>query len=95
MVNDMTRAEAYWILEEIRKESFSADYAQALGIAQETIEFVDLMPKDMVPVVHGVWMNDGMGDMLTIWKCSLCGYRQQGAFMRYCPNCGAKMKVGE
>lgn len=39
----MTRAEAYWILEEIRKESFSADYAEALGIAQEAIEFVDLM----------------------------------------------------
>lgn len=46
---------------------------------------------DAVPVVHGRWMNDGMGDMLTIWKCSLCGYRQQGAFMRYCPNCGARM----
>ena len=46
---------------------------------------------DVVPVVHGRWMNDGMGDMLAIWKCSLCGYRQQGAFMRYCPNCGARM----
>ena len=48
----MTRAEAYWVLEEIRKESFSADYVEALGIAQETIEFVDLMPSDMVAVVR-------------------------------------------
>lgn len=47
----MTKAEAYWILEEMRKECFSADYAEALGIAQETIEFVDLMPKDMCRVV--------------------------------------------
>lgn len=49
---DMTKVDAYWILEEMRKECFSKDYAEALGIAQETIEFVDLMPKDMVAVVR-------------------------------------------
>ena len=81
----MTRAEAYWILEEIRKESFSADYVAALGIAQETIEFVDLMPKDMVPVVHGEWISHEGYD-----ECNLC-HNKSIYGHNYCPNCGARM----
>lgn len=47
----MTRAEAYWLIKEIRRECVHVDHVKALGIALETIEFVDLMPKDMARVV--------------------------------------------
>lgn len=39
----MTKAEAYWILDELRKERLSELYGEACGIAQECIEFADLM----------------------------------------------------
>ena len=48
----MTRVEAYHILGEMYNETFSAEQAQALSIAQDDIEFVDLMPNDMVAVVR-------------------------------------------
>ena len=86
----MNRSEAYWILEEIRKESFSADYAEALGIAQETIEFVDLMPNDMVPVVrcknckHGLPCRDGYvrcshpsGKVILMMSSDFCSYGER------------------
>lgn len=49
-VNDMTRAEAYWILHEMMVETFSGDQSKALSIALNDIQFVDLMPNDTVPV---------------------------------------------
>ena len=52
MVNDMTRAEAYWVLHEMMVETFSADQSKALSIALNDIQFVDLMPDDTVPVVR-------------------------------------------
>lgn len=48
----MTKADAYWLIEELRKESFSKTYEEAFGIAQECIELVDLMPEHYVPVVR-------------------------------------------
>lgn len=51
-VNDMTRAEAYWVLHEMMVETFSADQSKALSIALNDIQFVDLMPDDTVPVVR-------------------------------------------
>jgi hypothetical protein len=51
-VNDMTRAEAYWILHEMMVETFSADQSKALSIALHDIQFVDLMPSDTIPVVR-------------------------------------------
>ena len=48
----MTRVEAYHILGEMLGETFSAEQAEALSIAQDDIEFVDLMPNDVVAVVR-------------------------------------------
>lgn len=48
----MTRLEAYHILSELWSNATSEAHAQALSIAQNDIEFVDLMPDDMVAVVR-------------------------------------------
>lgn len=47
----MKRSEAYHILGKMW-ENATAEQAEALSIAQEDIEFVDLMPEDMVAVVR-------------------------------------------
>ena len=63
----MKRSEAFHILEEM------CDFAtetqrQAIGMAQNDIEFVDLMPDDMVAVV----------------RCKDCKHMSRGAHGRYC-----------
>jgi hypothetical protein len=47
----MKRSEAYHILGKMW-ENATTEQAEALSIAQNDIEFVDLMPKDMVAVVR-------------------------------------------
>ena len=47
----MKRSEAYHILDKMW-ENATAEQAEALSIAQNDIEFVDLMPEDMVAVVR-------------------------------------------
>ena len=47
----MKRSEAYAILGRMWEDA-TAEQAKALSIAQDDIEFVDLMPKDMVAVVR-------------------------------------------
>lgn len=47
----MKRSEAYHILGKMW-ENATAEQAEALSIAQKDIEFVDLMPVDMVAVVR-------------------------------------------
>ena len=48
---------------------------------------------DAIPVVHGKWVKET--DRFYHWHCSEC---QQvwgfiAKFMKYCPNCGAKMEM--
>lgn len=50
-MNDMTRLEAYRILGKMWGEA-TPEQAEAICMAQNDIEFVDLMPKDMVAVVR-------------------------------------------
>ena len=64
----MTRVEAYHILGEMWKETFSAEQAEALSIAQDDIEFVDLMPDDVVPVT----------------RCKDCKHSDLIDYTRYC-----------
>ena len=48
---------------------------------------------DAVPVVHGRWESVEAKPRL-IYSCSVCGEKwAYGAifYMKYCPNCGAKM----
>lgn len=49
----MTKAEAYWILDELRKEFLSELYGEAFGIAQECIELVDLMQERNPTMTNG------------------------------------------
>ena len=66
----MKRVEAYHVLARMQAETFSAEEAQALEIALNDIEFVDLMPNDMVAVV----------------RCKDCEYRMlygKAPFMYY------------
>ncbi len=60
----MTRVEAYNILGDLWYEVTSKE-AEAINIAQDAIQFVDLMPKDMVAVV----------------RCSVCKHWEKGGFM--------------
>lgn len=50
-VNDMTRAEAYWILGKMWVDA-TAEQKEAISMAQNDLEAMDLMPKDMIPVVR-------------------------------------------
>lgn len=51
MVNDMTRVEAYHILGKMWEDA-TPEQAEAISMAQNDIQFVDLMPDDMVAVVR-------------------------------------------
>ena len=60
----------------------------------------DLGTVELVPVVHGKWITDGLGDGEKI--CSVCRryalythrYRYDQYLTGYCPSCGAKMDGG-
>lgn len=53
---------------------------------------------DVVEVRHGEWLDngernrDGTLKPFTI-SCSVCGSSAGHSWMKYCPNCGAKMNV--
>ena len=47
----MTRVEAYHILGDLWYEATSKE-KEAINIAQDAVQFVDLMPKDMISVVR-------------------------------------------
>lgn len=63
--------------------------------------------EDVAPVVHGKWVDkgwdgdflwriDGKGNCWHIISCSVCGRNLCGCPKTdYCPNCGAKMDLGE
>ena len=51
---------------------------------------------DVVEVRHGKWVDNGERDSRGVPKpfaisCSVCGSSAGNSWMRYCPNCGAKM----
>ena len=51
---------------------------------------------DVVEVRHGEWMDNGDRDRNGAVKpfaisCSVCGSSAGTSWMKYCPNCGAKM----
>lgn len=51
MMANMKRSEAYHILGKMWEDA-TPEQAEAISIAQDDIEFVDLMPEDMVFVVR-------------------------------------------
>lgn len=81
----------------------SGDYATAW------CEISKLSAADVAPVKYGSWVYDpnGMDWDLGAWICSECGCKNDNLGMdnrikpllfegsKYCPNCGAKMDLGE
>lgn len=51
------------------------------------------MLKEYKPVVHAKWIHKGQRVHLGVnwWACSVCGGESGAQWMRYCPNCGARM----
>ena len=51
---------------------------------------------DAAPVQHGHWIHDGPAFKGGVdwYRCSVCGCRDVVEWMKYCPNCGAKMDGG-
>lgn len=48
-------------------------------------------PADVLPVVHGKWIEKQDKDGKTYGVCSCCGYKQYAGHLKYCPECGGKM----
>ena len=76
----------------------------------ECVDRVENFPTaDVAPVKYGKWVYDsnGMDWGLGAWICSECGCKNNNLGMdnrikpllfegsKYCPNCGAKMDLGE
>jgi len=82
----MTKAEAYWILEELRKECFSSLYAEAFGIAQECIEFADLMSERNQTMTNADHIRSMTDEELKVFLCGIAATNCCGACMvqEYC-----------
>ena len=92
----MERHKAYWHLHELWSDA-SEKQREALSIAMQDIEFVDLMLKDAVPVQRGRWIEHEIPDEPlygTDYECSVCGKFHHDNW-NYCPDCGAKMDLEE
>ena len=91
----MKRSEAFFILDEMYEGATGAQ-RKALDMAKSDLEFVDLMPYELAPVVHGEWVlveyQSSQFGVDQEYQCSICGTPTDEEFRtRYCPNCGAKM----
>lgn len=61
-------------------------------------ELAAIPAADVVPVVHGRWIDnvDKDGKLCNAWrKCSACGGLNFSKKPPYCPSCGAKMDGGK
>ena len=81
--------------EYIEREALLAAYDKAhRGPAGRARKLIKEAPAaDVVPVVHGRWIHKGQRIHLGVnwWACSVCGDESGAQWMRYCPNCGARM----
>lgn len=71
---------------------------------QNILEVINSVPSDDVaPVRHGKWLEWFPGDCALImtgeemlYRCSCCDVKYSDAEgYKYCPNCGARMDLGE
>ena len=76
----MTKENACWILDMIKKRARTEAEKDALDMA------IEALGKDSQPVKHGKWIK---GELYI--KCSECGYPVGHVSDNYCPNCGADM----
>ena len=87
----MKRSEAYYILEDMWQDA-NNQQREAIDIAQRDIQFVDLMPADVVEIKHGHWIEQSISGEQT-WCCSECKTLGSPHWKR-CPVCEAKMDGG-
>ena len=80
MVNEMTRLEAYRVLSKMWDDA-TPEQEEAINIAQDAIEFIDLMPNDMVAVVRCKDCKYGEKDTETADLWYLCKY--DGCVLNY------------
>lgn len=90
----MQRIEAYHILSKMW-EDCTPEQAKAIDIAQNAIEYMDLMHDELVPKKNGLWEERpvNVGTCTTGLFCSECNFPSLGWRYNYCPNCGAKMNL--
>ena len=88
----MKRSEAYFILEDMWWDA-NNQQREAIEIAQDDIQFVDLMPSDLEIVKHGRWIEQTISGEQT-WCCSECKTLGSPHWKR-CPVCEAKMSGGK
>ncbi len=68
------------------------EHAMYRKLCETEIAIGKLPAADVVPVVHGEWVQTEAPFMNECEDCSVCGYRTVwGHRFNYCPNCGAKM----
>lgn len=102
MSDYISRQAAIDALWKISNEMDSVYYTAAIHTAVESLE--SLPTADVVPVVHGRWIDRIIDDTHYVY-CSECGdeYVEDDLrldswvkqYFKYCPVCGAKMDGGE
>ena len=55
-------------------------------------EIADAPPVEAVPVVHGEWKTD-CGVLFPVYRCSECNCATALGKTKFCPNCGADMRI--
>lgn len=88
----MKRSEAYFILEDMWQDA-NEQQREAIGIAQNDIQLVDLMPADVAEVNLGRWIEQNISGEQA-WCCSQCKTLGSPHWKR-CPVCEAKMIGGK
>ena len=91
------------LIEEIKEErcyncrNFKDMKCNYCGTADYIYMIEDMPAADVVPVVHGHWIEQDKYTFGVMYDCSICGSRilDNGHSWNYCPNCGAKMDEKE
>ena len=79
---------------DVLKGKKTGTFANGICIVAEpcvTVKYIEsIEPADVIPVVHGKWINTAPRYRSDNIICDHCGYDSIVAY-RYCPSCGAKM----
>ena len=54
------------------------------------LEIANFKTENIISVVHGQWLRT---HLLSLWKCSNCGFNYEFNYYKYCPHCGAKLDL--
>lgn len=84
MSDYIRREDAIDAIMEAENHAFNSFYK---GLVKAHKIVADLTPADVVPVVHGKWVD---ADFCGQYECSECGNNAVDLY-DFCPNCGAKM----